>query len=89
MSDRPHTIELFGKAGCHLCEAVLQTILRVKNQVTFDLKLRDIEGDAFEFYERYKEHIPVVLLDGREIARYRLSESELRHALQAADREES
>jgi glutaredoxin len=80
----PDTLEIFGKPGCHLCEAVIQTAIRVRERRSFDLKLRNIEGDAYEFQERYKELIPVVLLNGREIARYRISEAELIAALQEA-----
>jgi hypothetical protein len=79
----PHVVEIFGKPGCHLCEAVVQTLLRVQQRHPFELRRRNIEGDAYEFHERYRELIPVVLLDGLEIARYRLSEAEMVAALQS------
>ena len=80
----PHIVEIFGKPDCHLCEAVLQTLLRVQQTHPFELRRRNIEGDAWEFRTRYRELIPVVLLNGREIARYRLSEAEMVAALKSA-----
>ena len=43
--------------------------------------------DDFEAYERYKNDIPVILLDGRELARHRLTESQLTDALAGASGE--
>jgi glutaredoxin len=82
----PETLEIFGKPGCHLCEAVIQAAMRVRERHAFELVLRNIEADAYEFHAQYRELIPVVLLNGREIARYRISEAELIRALQQASR---
>lgn len=76
------TITLYTKPGCHLCEAVEQVIERVRRDVPFDFIRRDILDDPHDL-TTYGELIPVVLLDGREIARYRLSEAALRSALQS------
>ena len=62
-------------------ESVEQTIGRVRMRRPFDLVIRDINDDP-EDYERYKELIPVVTVEGREVARYRLTEAELEAALQ-------
>ena len=77
-----HTITLYTKPGCHLCEAVEQVIERVCRDVPFDFIKRNILDDAGDL-KTYGELIPVVLLDGREIARFRITESQLRTALQA------
>jgi hypothetical protein len=42
----------------------------------------DISGDS-ELEARYGAEIPVLLLDGIKVAKYRISESDLRRALQA------
>jgi len=69
-------IILFTKPGCHLCDAVEQTIRRVREDHPFEFNARNILDDPADF-EKYQHEIPVVLLDGIEIARYRLSEDEL------------
>ena len=78
------TITLYTKPGCHLCEAVHQVIAMVRRRRGFQLVIRDILEDPHDF-ERYQHAIPVVLLDGAEIARYRLTTEELEtHLNQAA-----
>jgi fructoselysine 3-epimerase len=76
-------IYIYTKPGCHLCEAVEQLVARVRQSVSFELELRDITQYPSDF-ERYQTEIPVVTLNGREIARHRLSEQELRLALTSA-----
>jgi glutaredoxin len=75
-------VTIYTKPGCHLCEAVEQVIERVRREVPFDLIKRNILDDPQD-QETYGELIPVVLLEGREIARYRMTEAQLRAALQA------
>ena len=70
-----HQVTLYTKPECHLCEAVEQVIKRVGTSNPFELTIKNILHDPKDF-ELYKHDIPVVLLNGTEIARYRLSESE-------------
>ena len=76
------TITLYTKPGCHLCEAVEQVIDHLRRDIPFDLIKRNILDDPTDL-KTYGEMIPVVLVDGREIARYRMTEAQLRTALQA------
>lgn len=69
-------ITLYTKQGCHLCDSVEQTIRLVQRTHPIELAIRNILDDPADF-ERYQYEIPVVILDGVEIARYRLSEAEL------------
>ena len=71
---------LYSKPGCHLCEPVEKVILVVRRERAFEFEVRNIEDDAVEF-EKYKNAIPVVVVDGREIARYKLSRVQLETAL--------
>ena len=73
---------LYTKPGCHLCEAVEQIIARVRRNIEFDFISRNILDDARD-EQAYGLLIPVVHLDGVEIARYRMTEAQLRAALQA------
>lgn len=75
-------VTLYTKPGCHLCEAVEQAIAHVRRRQEFELTVRNILDDPADF-EKYQHAIPVVLLDGREIARYRMSPAELEIALEA------
>jgi glutaredoxin len=73
-------ITLYTKPGCHLCESVEQVIRQVMRRRALALEKVDILKDAGAF-SRYQFEIPVVLLDGREIARHRLTVAELEAAL--------
>lgn len=75
-----HRVILFSKPGCHLCEPVEEVILAVRREREFEFEVRNIEDDPADF-EKYKHAIPVVVVDGREVARYKLSRIELEQAL--------
>ena len=67
-------VTIYSKPGCHLCEEVEAMIRQVQRRRPFELEIRDILDDPSEL-ERYQYAIPVITLNGREIARYRLDES--------------
>ena len=73
-------VTLFAKPECGLCEEADEVIEVVRARRPFELERRNIL-DNFEDYERYKHDIPVILVDGREIARHHLSEAQLEAAL--------
>jgi hypothetical protein len=81
-SFRPR-IELIGAPGCHLCESARRVIERVRAEVPFDLVETDISGDE-ELEHRYRERIPVVLVDGEEAFTYFVHPDALRKRLEAA-----
>jgi hypothetical protein len=76
-------ITLYTKPGCGLCDEARDVIELVREEFPFDVDLRDILQDLADF-QRYKHDIPVILLDGREIARHHLAADQLRQALRAA-----
>ncbi len=78
-------VTLYGLPGCHLCESVEQTVRTVQRAKPFELEVRDIEQDPAD-YERYKKLIPVVCVNGVEVARYRLAPFTLMDALDRAER---
>ena len=75
-------VTLYTKPGCHLCEAVEQVIARVRRDIPFDFVKRNILDNPDDL-TTYGELIPVVTIDGREVARCRMTEQQLRVALQA------
>ena len=60
-----HHVRLYSAAGCHLCESARRVLDRVRVDIPFDLEEIDITGDD-ELERRYRERIPVVLVDGEE-----------------------
>ena len=59
------TIEIMTRKDCCLCDDAKEVIEQVTADVPVQLKMTDIESDP-ELLERYKEKIPVVLINGEE-----------------------
>jgi glutaredoxin len=74
------TITLYGKPNCHLCEEALEVIHTARQEYAFELIVRNIL-ENYEDFERYKHDIPVIVLNGVELARHRLTEEQLTSAL--------
>ena len=70
---------LYSKPGCALCDEARDEIESVTDE-TFDLVEISIAGDL-ELYERYKNDIPVVFINGSEAFRHRLTAKEFARAL--------
>jgi len=72
------TFTLYSKPGCHLCDDMKIVIRRVMETARTPIALEeiDITTDA-ELEARYGIEIPVLLVDGRKAAKYRIAEAEL------------
>ena len=68
---------LLGKPGCHLCEEMHAAIAPLARELGLTLQTRDITRDP-ELEALYRHDIPVLLLDGREVARHRTTAEDLR-----------
>jgi glutaredoxin len=73
-------VTLVGASGCHLCESARKVIDRVRAEVPFELEEIDITGDV-DLERRYRERIPVVLVDGEEVFTYFVHPDALRRRL--------
>jgi glutaredoxin len=73
-------VTLYSKPDCHLCDVVKQVISDVARRRRFRLEVRNILDDPQD-HDRFKDAIPVVMVDGQEIARYRLRGHDLEAAL--------
>lgn len=75
-------VTLIGKPGCHLCDVARQVVEVVCAQTDEDFEELDITEDPFLASE-YADAVPVVLVDGREVGRFRVSPDAIRRALSA------
>ena len=69
-------LTLYSKPGCHLCEEVRRVLDEVQPTYGFAVEEVDITADA-DLFRRYRSEIPVLLRDGHEIARGRITERDL------------
>ena len=73
-------LTLYGKPGCHLCEEAHAVVLDVQARQPFELEEVDITRDpALEAL--YRERIPVVKIDGKEVLELVIEATELEKAL--------
>ena len=77
-------VTLYSKPGCHLCDEVRALLDELAAGRNLRLEEIDIEGDD-GLLERYRFDIPVVLVDGREVARGRIDERQLAATIAAHD----
>jgi glutaredoxin len=72
------TFTLYSKPGCHLCDEMKTVVRRVMESARRPTALEefDITADA-DLEARYGMEIPVLLVDGKKVAKYRISEIEL------------
>jgi hypothetical protein len=67
---------LLGKPGCGLCREMAEVAGPVAARLGYALRERDVRDDP-ELERRYVFEIPVLLLDGREVVRHRVTAAEL------------
>jgi thiol-disulfide isomerase/thioredoxin len=71
---------LVGKPGCHLCQRMREVAEPVAAELGLVIEDRDLRLDP-ELEALYRLDIPVLLLDGREVARHRVTAPDLRTRL--------
>jgi hypothetical protein len=74
------TLVLVGKPGCHLCEIMRGVVAPVAAEMGLRVDERDVRSDP-DLHALYGNDIPVLLVDGREVARHRITGPELRSRL--------
>lgn len=80
-------VVLYGRAGCHLCEAARAVVARACDDAGEAWREVDVDGPVSggrDLFQEYGERVPVVEVDGVEVARLRVSERALRAALARA-----
>jgi thioredoxin-related protein len=81
-ADAVIALTIYSRPGCHLCEEMKAVVARVARAMTLTLQEIDISTDpALE--ARYGLEIPVLLVEGKKVAKYRVTEEELVRMLRA------
>ena len=75
-------LTIYSRPGCHLCDEMKAIVARVARRVPLTLDEVDISADpALE--QRYGLEIPVLLVNGKKAAKYRVTEWQLTRMLSA------
>ncbi len=76
-------VTLYTRAGCHLCEEVRAQLEPLLEEFGVSLRAVDVDSDP-ALAQRFGEQVPVVFLDGRKVAKYRVNVKEFRRLLERA-----
>lgn len=80
---RAPRVEMLSRPGCHLCEEMLAVLAQRVDDVT----VRDIDAErrsgamGEQEHARWTTQLPVLLVDGEQVARWRIDPARLRQAL--------
>lgn len=72
----PARFELVTRDDCHLCHEMEALLRRVLPRHGLELELVDVDADP-ALVERFGDTVPVLLRDGKPVAKVRLTERQL------------
>ena len=79
-----HEVTLITRANCHLCADASVALTRLAAELGFAYQERDVDTDpgltAHERFE-FSDHVPVILIDGKEHGYWRVEEARFRRAI--------
>jgi hypothetical protein len=82
-SEQAHDITLYSRPGCHLCENAEARIRRVLRRAASGLRVVNILEDQ-ELEDRYVFRIPVLSINGIDVAEGEITEAAVRKALRSS-----
>jgi glutaredoxin len=74
-------VTVYTRRGCHLCEEAEQVVRALAGD-RHEVVLRDVDADP-ALLDAYTVRVPVVEVDGVEVAQYQVDPTALRTALQS------
>ena len=77
------SVTLYSRDGCHLCQVVHRIAQRVQQDLPFQLQYVDVDSHPV-WAERFGARVPVILIDQRETFSGRVTEGQLRRAIERA-----
>ena len=76
---KAHVI-IYSRPGCHLCEEAKQAIESAQCADKYTLEEIDIESDP-DLMRHYRDDIPVIMINGEEAFRHKVTADEFRRRL--------
>jgi glutaredoxin len=71
----PSEVIVYSRKGCHLCEIVKESLVKLQKRGGFHWREIDVDGDA-ELRRQYNDQVPVVFINGYKAFKYRMDEQE-------------
>lgn len=79
----PAEIHVYLKPGCSLCDDALELLDEAAERWAFTVVTHNVRADT-ELFEKYRFHVPVLVMGGIERLRSRFDRQELEAALLAS-----
>jgi glutaredoxin len=77
-------LTIYSRPGCHLCTDMKETVERTVRDMDAPARVEEINiANDPELEARYGLEIPVLLVNGRKVAKYRVTQEELTRILRA------
>lgn len=73
--DAPRKVLVYTRKGCHLCEIVKESLVKLERRGGFRWQEVDVDGDD-QLRRQFTDEVPVVFIDGRKAFKYRMDERE-------------
>jgi len=71
----PRSVVVYSRKGCHLCEIVKESLVKLERHAGFTWREVDVDSDP-DIRRRYTDEVPVVFINGRKAFKYRMNEQE-------------
>jgi glutaredoxin len=79
---QPREVIVYSRKGCHLCEIVKESLVKLHKRGGFTWHEIDVDSNA-EIRRQYSDEVPVVFINGRKAFKYRMDEQEFLRRLSA------
>ncbi len=71
----PRKVLVYTRKGCHLCEIVKESLVKLARRGSFVWHEIDVDADE-QLRRQFTDEVPVVFIDGRKAFKYRMDERE-------------
>ena len=83
MASTTPAVTIYSRRGCHLCEVVRRIAQRIQQDVPFHLEYVEVDSSPL-WLERFGNRVPVILIDQQEACSGKITEGQLRRAIEKA-----
>jgi glutaredoxin len=71
----PRQVLVYTRKGCHLCEIVKESLVKLERRGLFRWQEVDVDSDD-HLRRQFTDEVPVVFIDGRKAFKYHMDERE-------------
>jgi glutaredoxin len=74
-------VTIYSRHGCHLCEVAEATLAELKDELSFEIEIKYIDGSN-ELEKLYGHEVPVIHIDGEHHDFYKVDPIRFRSSLE-------